>query len=98
VKIRAIKNFTNTTFGNVYIGRVLDVSDADARRFIENGLARPYAAAGPSDDSQGGAVNFSIPPGGGMKPSGVSSPAGQALPQKTAKKSGSGGKNKKTGK
>lgn len=96
MRVVAKRFFINTEFGNVPAGRVLTVSDAQGRHFIEHGLAEELKTARPVDDLKPAGV----PPAGFLSPvedkaaPGSSLPADRVLPQKIAKPSGSGAKAK----
>jgi len=80
--IRAIKEFVSPVHGNVYIGRVLEVKSAQAKSFIESGLAVSLDTVSPSDGRAD--ANFQQPV------TGASSQAGQVLDVKILKRSSRG--------
>lgn len=78
---KAKKQFSSVHLGNVDQGQLVEVKDGLASRMIEGGLLEPYETKvihqGPKES---------------VAPSTPASPAAQALPKSSAKKSGYGGK------
>jgi hypothetical protein len=94
MKVQATKLFISTVYGNVPRGRILECSDVHGAHFIKHGLAQPVEPAQDPNFQAKTAKPDPIPPTATEAP-GLSSPAGQALPAKTATASESGVKKEK---
>lgn len=97
MRIRATKFFISTAFGNVDVGRILDVSEGQGKHLIEHGLASVLKEAGPVDGLpkvQEKQSSFSLPVEAKEAP-GSSLPAGQVSQKKIVNASESGVKPKR---
>lgn len=95
MKIIAKRPFVSSKagMGNIPAGRIVDTDDDYAKMLINAGLAEEYSA--PPAPRASGQPSFTSPVGAKQK-NGSSSPAGRASQKKTAKKSKSGAKKKRT--
>ena len=87
MRISAVRFFISSIYGNVDVGRVLDISDSKANQLVRAGLAKEIVtenAVGKKPSS------FQYPVE--AKPSGSSLPADQASQEKIASVSDVGGK------
>ena len=96
-KVKAVKFFISAQFGNVDTGRILEVSDHQAKAFVSHGFVKLMAEDVPpeskkSPDREGRSPLDFTPPAGGRQASGSSSQAGTVSQKRTAKKSVSGAK------
>ncbi len=94
-KVKAIRFFISTQFGNVDVGQVLEVSDQQAKAFVSHGFAKLLASDvslpkknAASVEGQG-PLDFT-PPAGGPQERGSSSRAGLVSPKRIVRKSGAG--------
>lgn len=82
--VKAVREFSHVRFGNIDVGRVFEMKDAEARYLIECGLV--VESANPL--SNGAESSFQSPVGADQ--SGLSSQAGQVSTSETADLSESG--------
>jgi len=95
IRVIAKRDFISTVFGNVSPGKILTVSEAQGKFFVEHGLAERIISAGPADVKPEVKAPGFTQPIPGTRELGSSLPAGQASPSKTVKPSGNGGKKKR---
>lgn len=81
MRVKAIKHFVSTVYGNITEGQVLDPPEGLAKHMISNGLAKPEADYSTK-------VVREVPTDAGEANESTSSPADQASPKQTRKKRG----------
>jgi hypothetical protein len=80
MRVKALKDFSSTTYGNVSAGDVLDMPDGLAKHNMAAGRVEAFQA--PTYNTK---VVHEIPTVAGVEVEPSSSPADQALPEKTPK-------------
>ena len=91
-RVKATRFFISAQFGNVDTGRILEVSDHQAKAFVSHGFVKLMAEDVPpeskkSPDREGRNPLDFTPPAGDQQASGSSSQAGLASRKRIVKKS-----------
>jgi len=96
-RVRATRFFISEQFGNVDAGKILEVSDHQAKAFVHHGFAKVIKPAVPPESKKTPAKEGQNPldftsPAGGRQEAGSSSQAGTVSKKRIARKSASGAK------